>query len=1022
MAFKQGKFIRVFMAKAAMPAPTDGSDPMLLVGVTGQEAMSEPFSFKVIFYTTDHKFDPRKMIGKHIGMDVRSKVDDGGNLSTDDRSGWRCISGIVNVATYAEQHKARTELRVFRLEVVPWLSLLQYNVNCRVFHDATAAEIIKSVLDNAFETYIGGLVDKATAVDFSKISGGVKSRLQKLEYCTQYNESDYNFIARLMEDHGLYYYFHHFCDRNGKYVHTMVISGDRGGYQPAFCDVMEKGGLDTLSHGQLIEWEETMSLRTATVSQTDFNPDLPDTDLFKTLTIDADKFDNDHESYSFPGRYLTSGDGNKAISLRKHEQEIQFWKANGTSTLVNMEPGSRFNYKYSNNEHSPRGVGQDEFVITETGWVVIDPYLKAGAQSDSKEWYEILLALGKTTVDAVSEDQAGNILDQAQKYAKIPGSIPIAGGALGGLSGAVSGVLAGVPGVIATALSGLIGLVSGIKDLLSDKPPVYSNTFAAVPAGSSDVAFRKQRTTPKPVIHGIQTAIVIGPNQETSVYAGTDDIFIDDKGRVRVRFHWFRKSPNPSRTPEPHSCFVRVSETWAGSTIGEQFLPRIGHEVLVEFLDGDPDRPIIVGAVYNGKNKQPLELQKYKTRSGLKTRSTPVATGKDKYHMLRFEDKIGSEQVLLRSQRRLDVRAFGSSFHTVGANYHLHVGYKDPDSDESGGELAVYAGGAHDLHVVKSLYAGIDQDWNVTVKGKTVLDFQGGTTLKTPTLDVSARMIRIESVAQLDLKVGGNFVSITPAGVAINGTMVLINSGGAAASAQDTTVTDPLDAAISDTGEPGMLERLRKPGKGGGRRVRDLKHYSFPNLPRNADGSYQYSTGVRIDGTDPLYVADVAANLDQIGATTEGASMLSNLDGSGRQTLIHPYPATVPPNAFAQPGAGTNQDYADATPNGQPVFDGGGSPINDASGNQLTGTGKGTDVDVSYNPSDWDGKSIGTNPPGDVILFHEMTHGDHMEQGTYDGSPGPPGFDTNEEKNTIDPENRYRDERGHPRRHDHHDL
>lgn len=1020
MAFRQGNYIRAFMAKDVMPAPTDGSDPMLLVGVTGQEAMSEPFCFKVIFYTTDHQFDPRKMIGKHISMNVRSKIDDDGHLSTDDRSGWRCISGIVNVATYAEQHKARPELRVIRLEVVPWLSLLQYNVNCRVFHDLTAIDIIKIVLDNALNSYADHLVDRSTAYDLTKAEM-LKPRLQRLDYCTQYNESDYNFIARLMEDHGLYYYFHHYSDKNGKYVHTLKVGADRAGYQASCFDVMEKGGLDGRTHGRLIEWEETMSLRTATVTQTDFNPDQPDTDLTKTLSVEEYIFENDHQIYSFPGRYLTVGDGKLLVPLRKNEQAIQFWKATGTSTLVEMEPGSRFNYKYSKNEYSPRGHGQDEFVITQCGWVVIDPYLKAGAQNDSKEWYEILLSLGKTTVDAIDENQAGNILDQAQKYAKIPGSIPIAGNVLGGLSGAVSGVLAGIPGIIATALSGLVGLISGIKDMLSDKPPVYSNTFSAVPAGSSDIAFCKQRTTPKPIIHGIQSAIVIGPNQETSVPAGTDDLFIDDKGRVRVRFHWFRNPPD-SRTPQPQSCFVRVSETWAGSTMGEQFLPRIGHEVLVAFLDGDPDRPIIVGAVYNGKNKQPLELLKYKTRSGLKTRSTPAATGKDKYHMLRFEDKTGSEQVLLRSQRRLDVRAFGSSFHTVGANYHLHVGYKDPESDESGGDLAVYAGGAHDLHVLKSIYAGIDEDWNVTVKGKTVFDFQGGTTLKTPTLDVSAKMIRIESVAQLDLKVGGNFVSITPAGVAINGTMVLINSGGAAASAQDTSVTDPLDAAISDTGEPGMLERLRKPGKGGGRRVRDLKHYSFPNLPRNADGSYQYSTGVRIDGSDPLYVADVAANLDQIAATTEGANMLNNLNGSGKQTLIHPYPATVPPNAFAQPGAGTNQDYADATPSGQPVFDGGGSPINDAAGNQLTGTGRGTDVDVSYNPSDWTGKSMGTNPPGDVILFHEMTHGDHMQQGTYDGSPGPPGFDTNEEKNTIDPENRYRDERGHPRRHDHHDL
>ena len=185
---------------------------------------------------------------------------------------------------------------------------------------------------------------------------------------------------------------------------------------------------------------------------------------------------------------------------------------------------------------------------------------------------------------------------------------------------------------------------SGIEDDTGDEGD-YSNTFRCIP---KDVPFRPARLTPKPAIHGVQTALVVGPEGE--------EIHTDDRGRVKVKFHWDR-----SEDMEAPTCWIRVAQIWASPAYGGYFLPRIGQEVIVCFEEGDPDRPLITGCVYYGAT--PHKLPDEKTRSIIKTNSSPGGEGAN---VLYFEDKKDSEEVYLHGQKDWTIAIENDKNQTIG--------------------------------------------------------------------------------------------------------------------------------------------------------------------------------------------------------------------------------------------------------------------------------------------------------------------------------------------------------------------
>jgi type VI secretion system secreted protein VgrG len=313
----------------------------------------------------------------------------------------------------------------------------------------------------------------------------------------------------------------------------------------------------------------------------------------------------------------------------------------------------------------------------------------------------------------------------------------------------------------------------------------YLNRFTCIPYPAP---FRPPRNTPRPVIPGPQTAFVTGPRGE--------EIYTDEHGRVKVQFHWDRRGAYD----ENSSCWLRVSQSSAGNGWGAMQLPRVGQEVIVEFLDGDPDRPLITGRVYNGAQSPPYELPAQKTKSTLKTMSTPGGGG---FNELRFEDAKGSEQIFLHAERNLDVRVRKDQFTTVLGDRHAIT---------EGSEMVKVAGDRHltvtgdqNLKVGGTISVDAEADWQQKVGSN--FGAQAGSEIH-----LKAGMnVMIESGTTLTLKAGGNFINISPAGIFIKGNMVMINSGGAPGQGIEITPGAPVQPREADTAKPGDKAKLPKP-------------------------------------------------------------------------------------------------------------------------------------------------------------------------------------------------------------------
>jgi type VI secretion system secreted protein VgrG len=283
--------------------------------------------------------------------------------------------------------------------------------------------------------------------------------------------------------------------------------------------------------------------------------------------------------------------------------------------------------------------------------------------------------------------------------------------------------------------------------------------------------------------------MVVGPSG--------DEIFTDKFGRVKVQFHWDRYG----KADENSSCWIRVSQNWAGKRWGAMFLPRIGQEVIVDFLEGDPDRPIITGRVYNGDAMPPYNLPGEMTKSTIKTYSSP---GGDGFNELRFEDKKGSEQVFIHAERNQDNRIKKDSLEWIGQDRHLIVIRDQMEKVDGDKHLSVK--GDQNEKVTGTVSLKVDADLQQKVGAKHAVDAAQEIHLKAGTNLV------IECGTSLTLKVGGNFVNLNPSGVYIQGTMVFINSGGAAGTGSGCSPEAPKAPQEADKAEPGQkLDPLKAP-------------------------------------------------------------------------------------------------------------------------------------------------------------------------------------------------------------------
>lgn len=316
----------------------------------------------------------------------------------------------------------------------------------------------------------------------------------------------------------------------------------------------------------------------------------------------------------------------------------------------------------------------------------------------------------------------------------------------------------------------------------------YVNSFTCIPQGPGKSPFRPLRRTPKPYILGGQTATVVGPAGE--------EIFTDKYGRIKVQFHWDREGQLDSAS----SCWVRVSQVWAGNKWGGVFIPRIGMEVVVHFLEGDPDQPLVTGTVYNPAAMPPYTLPDEKTKSTIKSNSSKGGAG---FNELRFEDLKGSEQIFIHAEKNQDIRVKNDALEFIGNDRHLIVKNEQFEQVTRNKHLKVSGDQNEKIDGSISISAGMD----IEEKAGTKFAVDAGSEIHLK----SGTSLTLETGASLTLKVGGNFININSGGIFISGSMIFMNSGGAAGSGSGSNPDPPKEAKEADKAEPGSTPVLPPP-------------------------------------------------------------------------------------------------------------------------------------------------------------------------------------------------------------------
>ncbi|MGU7775891.1 type VI secretion system Vgr family protein [Burkholderia sp. MR1-5-21] len=308
--------------------------------------------------------------------------------------------------------------------------------------------------------------------------------------------------------------------------------------------------------------------------------------------------------------------------------------------------------------------------------------------------------------------------------------------------------------------------------------PFYDCSFTAL---RKENHFRSERVTPKPVVAGPQTAVVVGPDG--------DEILTDKYGRIKVQFHWEQFAPPADAGERMKRCWVRVSQGWAGKSWGSFFIPRIGHEVIVDFIEGDPDRPLVTGSVYNANTMPPYALPANAALSTFKSNSTKGGGG---FNEVRFDDTKGSEQLFVHAEKDHETWIKNDTLTNIANDRHMKVGGSEyveitgALNEKVVGDAKTQIGGSASLKVTSKLQEQVGT--NYAIDAGANIHIKAGAN------------VVIEAGASITLKAGGAFVVIGPVSVAVSGTPILLNSGGSAGSGDGSSPDAPTAPKDADDG------------------------------------------------------------------------------------------------------------------------------------------------------------------------------------------------------------------------------
>ncbi len=629
-----------------------GKDKLLFKHLQGEEQLAGLFHFQLELLSESRNIDFQAILGQSLTVQIQFAPDH-----------TRYLNGIV---TRFAQDDTDSRFTTYYADIRPWLWQLTLTQDCRIFQNLSVPDIIKKVFtDLNCHDYRFKLVRP--------------NYYEPRVYCVQYQETAFDFVSRLMEDVGIFYFFEHQEDR-----HVMVLIDDLSSHPdcPGISTARFLRNSNTTQPEDAVthcQWQQ--QLTTSRYAIDDFNFEIPNTDLHSSIDALPEQKSTNFQVYEYDAGFSKPVEGQDKVTRRIESQVTEHKLLEGQSYCLSFVSGHRFTLK----DHR-----RQDFNI---------------------------------------------------KY--------------------------------------VLRWISHSLSLID-----YQNSFIAFPA---DLNFRTPRTTPRPQIVSTQTAIVTGP-------AG-DEIYTDKYGRIKVQFHWDREG----KYDENSSCWIRVNQGWAGKNWGHLAIPRIGQEVIVSFLNGNPDTPIVTGAVYNASQTVPYPLPAEQTKSTLKSNSSKGGGG---FNEIRFEDKKGEEQIFIHAQKDEDIIIENTTKEWIGNERHLVVKTRqleqvkaDKHLTVNGNRFQLLKGDTNltvegdQLELVKrNQHLMVSGEHCTAVRGNEHLIVQGNhnerscqkRSIKAKT-DFHAEAgitLSLKAGMQLTIQAGESFISLDASGITIQGAMVKVNSGG----------------------------------------------------------------------------------------------------------------------------------------------------------------------------------------------------------------------------------------------------
>lgn len=565
-------------------------DALAFAEMQGVEEMSQCFSHHLTLSSEDIEISEDELLGKPITVKIASEKTD------------RFFHGYVAEFALTEMGSSRVEYTAI---LRPWLWFLSRTTDNRIFQNKSAVDIVEEVLG---------------AHPNAKFEKRLQGTYPPREYCVQYGESDLNFVERLLEDEGIFYFFEY---ADGE--HTMVMCDDLSMLSPAqgYAEIeYERDANAAQTQEETIHrWHHQSSVVSGSYTHTDYDFEKPPADL---MTRDEAPFGHPLDAgklYHYDGVYKEVGRGEARALVRREEVQSPHKRARAEATTVGPFVGALFTMALY-----PRESDNVEYAILEARYFMSDAQHRAGG-AGATDTFQVMYVLTPTSV-----------------------------------------------------------------------------------------SYRPPRRAPWPVMKGPQTAEVVGPAGE--------EIYTDEYSRVKVQFHWDRLGGKD----ENSTCFIRVSSVWAGSGWGFIQIPRIGQEVIVDFLEGDPDQPIITGRVYNASQMPPYDLPANATQSGWKSNSSPGGGG---WNELRFEDKKGEEEVYFQAEKDHNEWIKNNESRNVDNDFLENVGNDAEQNivrdrtETVGRDKRTTVSGNRTVHIVKNDTETVDIDRSLKVGGNETIEVDG---------------------------------------------------------------------------------------------------------------------------------------------------------------------------------------------------------------------------------------------------------------------------------------------------------